>query len=221
MLEAEYGLRVAQPQQFFSYEFLVLLTGVFMNTRSKRILVKLPIWQPVSEFIETLLLTSDFNGLPWIYYMNLFQMVVLNADFGSRENPRKFVHQITSCVHQIRNLAQNSEETEQFEGLVGILLREVHLQTGDEELLTDVHVAVGIPTTKLVEMFNENSDVLIRGVGRDRTLNVKCWNCGMDEGEPDTKFKKCSRCKLAYYCSRGCQKSHWKKHKPRCLPVKE
>jgi TPR repeat protein len=28
--------------------------------------------------------------------------------------------------------------------------------------------------------------------------------------------KKCSRCRLIYYCSRDCQKTDWKAHKPKC-----
>eukprot|EP01006_Ploeotia_vitrea_P001682 TRINITY_DN105389_c0_g1_i1.p1 TRINITY_DN105389_c0_g1~~TRINITY_DN105389_c0_g1_i1.p1 ORF type:complete len:195 (+),score=16.53 TRINITY_DN105389_c0_g1_i1:47-631(+) len=27
---------------------------------------------------------------------------------------------------------------------------------------------------------------------------------------------KCSGCKMVYYCSTGCQKQHWKEHKPVC-----
>jgi len=29
---------------------------------------------------------------------------------------------------------------------------------------------------------------------------------------------RCSRCKFAYYCDSGCQKKHWKAHKPLCKP---
>ena len=40
-----------------------------------------------------------------------------------------------------------------------------------------------------------------------------CDNC-MKEGE----WKRCSGCQQAFYCSKKCQTSHWKKHKPNCFP---
>jgi hypothetical protein len=30
--------------------------------------------------------------------------------------------------------------------------------------------------------------------------------------------KKCGSCRVAFYCNRGCQKLHWKKHKLECSP---
>jgi len=33
------------------------------------------------------------------------------------------------------------------------------------------------------------------------------------------KFQRCSRCQLARYCSRGCQKADWLRHKHECRPV--
>eukprot|EP00985_Skeletonema_marinoi_P003469 scaffold1494_cov109-Skeletonema_marinoi.AAC.7 len=55
-----------------------------------------------------------------------------------------------------------------------------------------------------------------------------CFHCGKSEeeksGVSDDKskiidFKRCSRCKLAAYCSGECQKADWKRHKKgECLP---
>ncbi|KIJ63584.1 hypothetical protein HYDPIDRAFT_113057 [Hydnomerulius pinastri MD-312] len=32
---------------------------------------------------------------------------------------------------------------------------------------------------------------------------------------------KCSKCKMIYYCSKECQRSHWKTHKPTCLMIRD
>ena len=44
-----------------------------------------------------------------------------------------------------------------------------------------------------------------------------CCSCG-DEGE---NLQTCSRCKCAFYCSKDCQRSHWKSggHKIKCKQI--
>jgi hypothetical protein len=42
-----------------------------------------------------------------------------------------------------------------------------------------------------------------------------CATC--QKVSPDAKF--CSRCRVARYCSQSCQKTHWKEHKPLCVPT--
>lgn len=39
----------------------------------------------------------------------------------------------------------------------------------------------------------------------------QCIRC-RKEASSDEKYLKCSRCKAVHYCSRNCQKSHWKTH---------
>ena len=38
-----------------------------------------------------------------------------------------------------------------------------------------------------------------------------CVQCGRT-----VKLKSCSRCHAVWYCCRGCQKAHWRHHKPQC-----
>merc|ERR1719473_645505 len=52
-------------------------------------------------------------------------------------------------------------------------------------------------------------------------LKMKCENCDKPESE-NREFKKCARCRKVLYCSKKCQKKHWKqKHKSVCRPVKD
>ncbi|EPY29578.1 MYND finger domain-like protein [Strigomonas culicis] len=43
----------------------------------------------------------------------------------------------------------------------------------------------------------------------------KCFKCGT-RAAPGTALMRCSRCKVAKYCSAECQKSDWKFHKQVC-----
>lgn len=47
--------------------------------------------------------------------------------------------------------------------------------------------------------------------------DINCLNCGRKE-EPGDKLKKCGKCEDVCYCSRECEKAHWKKHKKTCTP---
>lgn len=42
----------------------------------------------------------------------------------------------------------------------------------------------------------------------------RCEQCGILPELPN----RCSRCKMAVYCSRSCQTEHWRKHKKKCVP---
>jgi len=45
-------------------------------------------------------------------------------------------------------------------------------------------------------------------------MEIKCRACGTKQG----RFRKCSRCKAAHYCSVECQKYDWQFHKRTCKP---
>ena len=41
-----------------------------------------------------------------------------------------------------------------------------------------------------------------------------CYACDKE----GNMMKRCSRCQHAFYCSKPCQKRHWNRHKPNCIP---
>jgi hypothetical protein len=53
-----------------------------------------------------------------------------------------------------------------------------------------------------------------------KTKLVACHKCKKFSDEL-TDFKRCSRCKRAYYCSAEHQADHWKLHKLVCAPDKD
>ena len=42
-----------------------------------------------------------------------------------------------------------------------------------------------------------------------------CFLCGKEGRSPP--LRRCSQCDIAYYCSKTCQRGHWKKHKAACI----
>ena len=52
-----------------------------------------------------------------------------------------------------------------------------------------------------------------------------CYNClnyGWKQTDDKSTIKQCNRCKLAFYCSKQCQKEHWHKlHKKQCKYLAE
>ena len=48
-----------------------------------------------------------------------------------------------------------------------------------------------------------------------------CRKCNKVETSEEfqNSLMQCSRCRMAYYCSKECQKDDWKSHKPFCRPV--
>jgi hypothetical protein len=59
----------------------------------------------------------------------------------------------------------------------------------------------------------------------DRRISASraCWRCGAAEDLSLGKLLTCARCRMAVYCSRACQKRHWKDggHKGECQPYCE
>jgi TPR repeat protein len=56
-----------------------------------------------------------------------------------------------------------------------------------------------------------------------REMESTCFSCGKRRANGERNMKKCMGCKCAMYCSKGCQRAHWKKknggHKTACKNI--
>ena len=60
---------------------------------------------------------------------------------------------------------------------------------------------------------NNARETLKRICNQDMSGQQSCYAC-----DKEGNMKRCSRCQHAFYCSKSCQKRHWKRHKPNCIP---
>lgn len=69
-------------------------------------------------------------------------------------------------------------------------------------------------------MHDESIDLIWRQYRKNingwNEYRLACINCGRFENKEERKHSQCSACMNALYCSRECQKLHWKQHKVDC-----
>ena len=79
----------------------------------------------------------------------------------------------------------------------------------------------GFPSNAAVLM-KENMDAVRDSILRSRSAfkaSSSAEECAQCVGPGKPTLQACSICKKVKYCSRGCQKSHWKVHKLNCRPA--
>lgn len=52
-------------------------------------------------------------------------------------------------------------------------------------------------------------------------ISRECITCDAKDCSNRNPMYKCSRCHTVYYCSKDCQRKHWKGHKHDCVPIEE
>eukprot|EP01084_Bolivina_argentea_P183863 317208_1 len=67
-------------------------------------------------------------------------------------------------------------------------------------------------------IFGKKMNELIMGTYRNERKYLQCSNPKCNKTQNTTTFQMCERCRLRRYCSRKCQKIHWKyEHRHSCL----
>ena len=104
------------------------------------------------------------------------------------------------CVHLVEDARIPVWDTYGIleQNVVGILLR------------TATQVALTEETVKIAR------DILLANGDSKKTQQPECANCATE----DEDLSLCGTCKLVMYCTKACQRQHWKReHKQVCVPV--
>ena len=73
------------------------------------------------------------------------------------------------------------------------------------------------PTGMLKHMLSMAADTSYKRLASDSKLKCAATGCSNEKAQNgDGLLKKCGRCHVVFYCSRGCQLAHWKDHKVAC-----
>lgn len=147
----------------------------------------------------------------------------LHHDCGAAEDTVSFASYLWSFQGMLmeNKLYQRSIEVGEKAGVI--------LRKAGSPMLKDVENRINFCRSKLDPNFTPSSS---SGEADNRVLvaagSIKCSFCGVTPkraiDEPDRNvapivFKKCGQCKSVHYCSVGCQKQHWPKHKIDCAKV--
>ena len=89
-----------------------------------------------------------------------------------------------------------------------------HLQSKVKDVAAEVH------RTERAVRKGHLSEAVSRQGGERAVGNTVCRGCGRAPGAAVT-LKQCVGCKAVSYCSKECQKSDWKQHKPMCKNQKK
>ncbi|XP_065361632.1 zinc finger MYND domain-containing protein 10 homolog [Calliphora vicina] len=111
-------------------------------------------------------------------------------------------------------------ETEESGGFLAIAqLQETIFLTNDKEqiLTTAQHLNAAYNTDLLAELEAKVEEAEKSFEQKSSNINdEKVHKCGKCLREAE---KKCSNCKMVYYCSRQCQLDDWTKHKHNCIKI--
>jgi hypothetical protein len=68
----------------------------------------------------------------------------------------------------------------------------------------------------------KQAELEAEGLKVDLAFYKPCVGCGTRSTESKRDYKRCSRCKIAIYCSEACQRKDWPHHRGFCFtPVEK
>ena len=76
---------------------------------------------------------------------------------------------------------------------------------------------------KMVSKLVQKTDESKHSANKMKSVSVGCSYCKTQPESTDKNdaFQKCSKCRVAYYCSRDCQAADWPEHKFLCPTLEQ
>ncbi|KAM7358882.1 zinc finger MYND-type containing 10 [Cochliomyia hominivorax] len=151
--------------------------------------------------------------------IDLKQLLCQLTMSNTKANVSKKTNLVLEELPEIReNLIK---ETEKSGGFIGIaqLQENIFLSNDREQIFKmaqRLNTAYNTDLLAELEAKTEDSEKTVKDNNNEKSKNPdgkinKCENC-FAEAE-----KKCSNCKVVYYCSRKCQLDDWTEHKKKCI----
>lgn len=153
----------------------------------------------------------------YIRYLPWGDTNILCIDILSQGYPNVFRY---LCDNNSQKLVGVFRTSEELEGIAKVELQlavdpqRVRLEPTDlcERALSLLYAEI-LDGDKLFTLYEKSFFITLQELCDAET-------CGNREHDGMPKFKTCSVCKRPRYCSRKCQKKHWKLHKEWCFPKK-
>jgi hypothetical protein len=110
---------------------------------------------------------------------------------------------------------QDPYSSPMFQDVVGRAVQAKMLTIDETGQLNKMNASVGYADDDGIEF----SDYIKKLANQLDQLPDGCAACGKEKRDDGKALLMCARCKEEKYCSTGCQKKRWKKHKRECEPV--
>jgi len=215
---------------FISIESLIEIQRPnFIKARTKH--SKLTKNEKIYKFFLKKIVTHLLEKAPKKYTHNdLGYIQNLGSFYSSRlphqNSPKKFKKikakalQYYNAIIRIieeQNYNKNEEKKiQELKSLIKLLLAQPRLTKGKTNRFQHFNEAIEYKKEKNLNL-PENLETIIKKISRP----FVCCVCQKKQENIQEKMKKCSLCKLVYYCSRECQKKDWLKHKEYCKKYRE
>ena len=126
------------------------------------------------------------------------------------------LHLLSRAVHYLEEAAVKGYEGAYY--LLARTLLDIAVEIDMKQIVHSYAPRIMFWARKAAKGTRSKSDAIKLIVKMENMLKESCSTCGKKYTSTDVQFKRCSRCKSNWYCSKSCQVQHWNEnHKSECV----